>query len=118
VDHPNRKGVDQMTKIPSIEKTEDFIYRFEVRIGTPLHDSDKPHLLVFEAGTSKAGTFHSLDVTVFRDGQQSTDVELRSFEHRREPNMTFVKFSFHDAMHNVMEHNYLLSLILRYLLAD
>ena len=41
-------GAQPMTKIPSIEKTEDFIYRLEIKRGTPLHDPNVPHLLAFE----------------------------------------------------------------------
>jgi hypothetical protein len=111
----NIAGTVGLTKIPSIEKTEDFIYRFEIKRGTPLHDPNEPHLLAFENGTSKAGIFHSLDVTVFRDGQKTVDVELQSFEHWRDSNLTCVRFKFHDTTHNVIEHDYLLSVILRYL---
>jgi hypothetical protein len=104
-----------MTRIPSTEKTEDFIYRFEIKKGTPLHDPDKPHLLVHENWTSVAGSFHSMDVTILRDGQRANDIEFLSFERVRQPDMTFVKFTYYDSTHRVMDHDYLLTVILRYL---
>jgi hypothetical protein len=103
-----------MTKIPSIENTEDYIYRFEIKKGTPLHDPDKPNLLVFEQFTEPAGVFHSLDVTIFRDGKRANDIEFRNFEHLRDPHLTRVIFSFCDNTQRVSEHDYLLTIILRY----
>ena len=85
-----------MTKIPSIETTEDFIYRLEIKWGTPLHDPDMPHLLAFEQFIGPAGTFHSMDVTTLRDGQHVKDIEFRSFEHVSQRDMTYTKFTFHD----------------------
>ena len=106
-----------MTKIPSIEKTEDFIYRSEIKKGTPLHDPDVPHLLAFELHTGPGGTLHSMDVTTIRDGQHANDVEFRSFEHvRQHPKITYLKFIFHDNSNRVIEHDYLLTVILRYLI--
>jgi len=43
------KEQERMAKIPSIEKTDDFIYRFEVKKSSR-GVSDDPHLLVFEGG--------------------------------------------------------------------
>ncbi len=105
-----------MTKIPSTEETDDFIYRFEIRKGTPLHDPNKPHLLVFEQCVGPAGSFHSMDVTILRDGKRANDIEFRSFEHLREPNMTHIKFRFCDDANRVSSHDYLLTIILRYLI--
>jgi hypothetical protein len=105
-----------MVRIPSIEKTEDFIYRFEIKRGIPLHDPDDPHLLAFEGFVGPAGLFHSMDVTALRDGKRANDIEFRSFEHVREPNMTYVKFKFYDRANQVIEHDYLLTAILRYLI--
>jgi hypothetical protein len=107
-----------MTKIPSIEKTEDFIYRFEIQKGAPLHDPDKPNHLVAEQFIGPTGVFHSTDVTVFRDKLRANDVELRGFEHLRDSNLTFVKFTLHDSAHHVPDHDYLLTVILRYLQDD
>jgi hypothetical protein len=55
-----------MTKIPSIEATEDFICRFEVKRGSPLHDPDNPNLLLIEQFIGPAGIFHSMDVPVLK----------------------------------------------------
>jgi hypothetical protein len=104
-----------MTRIPSTEKTEDFIYRFEIKKGTPLYNSDEPNLLVLEDFVGPAGVFHSLDVTVLKDGQRANDIEFRSFEHVCQPNMTYVKFKFYDMTQNTMEHDFLLTIVLRYL---
>ena len=71
-----------MTKIPSIEETEDFIYRFEIKKGAPLHDPGNPHFLVFEQFIGPTGVFHSMDVYRFSEqGLHANDIELRSFEH-------------------------------------
>lgn len=104
-----------MTRIPSTEKTEDFIYRFEIEKGTPLHDIKDQNLLVFEHGVDPANSFHSLDVTVLRDGKRAVDVELASFERFPQPEMTYVKFCFRDRAYPVIDHDYLLTVILRYL---
>jgi hypothetical protein len=106
-----------MTKIPSIEKTEDFIYRFEIKRGAPLHDPDKPNFLVSEQFIGPSGVFHSMDITVLRDGLRANDIEFLSFEHLRDSNLTYLTFEFRDAQH-VMDHDYLLSVILRYLQND
>jgi hypothetical protein len=105
-----------MVRIPSIEKTEDFIYRFEIKRGIPLHDPNDPHLLGFEQFVGPAGLFHSIDVVALRDGQRANDIEFRSFEHLRQPEMTYVKFKLYDHASHVTEHDYLLTVILRYLI--
>lgn len=107
-----------MTKIPSIEKTEDFIYRFEIKKGASLHDRDEPHLLVLEGFIGPVGVFHSMDVTVFRNGHRATDIEFRGFDHFRDTNITSVKYTFYDSAHRVTDHDYLLTVILRYLQND
>lgn len=104
-----------MTRIPSTEKTQDFIFRLEIKKGTPLHDPDKPHLLVFEQYVEPAGSFYSMDALIVRDGQRASDVELRGVEHLRGSNLTCVNFSFYDSTHRIMEHDYLLTTILRFL---
>ena len=104
-----------MARIPSTERTDDFIYRFEIKTGTPLPDPDDPHLLVIEGFVGPAGLFHSMDLTISRDGQRANDIEFRSFEHFREPNMTHVKFMFRDKTYHVIRHAYMLTIILRYL---
>jgi hypothetical protein len=104
-----------MATIPTIERTEDFIYRLEVKKGTPLRDHGEPNVLVFEQGVELATGFHSMDVMVLRDMARASDIEFRSFEHFRDRHMTFVRFIFHDHLHDVMAHDYLLTVILRYL---
>jgi hypothetical protein len=109
------KEQERMAKIPSTEKTDDFIYRFEVK-NSSRGVSEDPHLLVFEGGIGPGNGFHSMDVTILRDRQRANDVELHSFERFPEPNMTYIKFAFYDASHMVSDHDYLLTVILRYLL--
>ena len=105
-----------MTKIPSIEKTEDSIFRLEIKKGSPPTNSDAPHLLAFEQFIEPVGIFHSMDVTIFRDGQRANDVEFYSFQHVRQPTMTYIHFAFHDYHSCVAEHDYLLTVVLRYLI--
>ena len=106
-----------MTRIPSIEKTDDFIHRIEIKRGAPLHDPNAPHLLAFEQFVGPpAGVFHSVDVTILRDRQRVNDVEFHSFEHNPDRNMTYVKFAFYDYENRVTDHDYLLTVILRYLI--
>ena len=105
-----------MTKIPSIEKTEDFIYRLEIKRGTPLHDPSVPNLLAFDQFIGSAGAFHSMDVTILRDGQRANDIEFHTFEHACQADMTYVRFTFHDHANRVPDHDYLLTVILRYLI--
>jgi hypothetical protein len=106
-----------MTKIPSIEKTEDFIYRIEIKRGAPLHNPDGPHLLAFEQFIGPGGgAFHSVDVTILRDRQRVNDIDFYSFEHIRQCDITYVKFTFYDHAHCVTDHDYLLTVILRYLI--
>lgn len=102
-----------MAKIPSTEKTNDFIYRMEVKSGTSLR-ADDPHLLIIEEFVGPAGSLHSMDITILRDGQRVDEVEFRSFEHSRQPNITYIKLVFYDHAHNVVRHNYLLTIVLRY----
>jgi len=105
-----------MTKIPSIEKTEDFIYRLEIKRGTPLSDPDVPHLLAFEQLINHVGAFHSMDVTILRDGERANDIEFYSFKHARQHDMIHASFTFYDNTNRVIEHDYLLKVILRYLI--
>ena len=57
-----------------------------------------------------------MGVTVLRDGQRVNDIEFRSFEHVPQDNMTYVKFTFHDNTKRVIDHDYLLTVMLRYLI--
>jgi len=105
-----------MTKVPSIEKTEDFVFAMEIKKGTPLKDPNAPHLLVFEEFVGSVGSFHSMDVITLRDGQRSNDIEFYSFEHARKDDVAHVNFTFYDNANRVNEHDYVLKLILRYLI--
>jgi hypothetical protein len=104
-----------MTKIPSTEETGDFIYRFEIKKGTPPYNPDNPNHLVTEQFIGPTGVFHSMDITVFRDKVRANDVEFCGFEHLRDSNLTFVRFTLHDRVHHVIDHDYLLTIVLRYL---
>lgn len=103
-------------KIPSIEKTEDFVYSLEINKGAPLNDPVAPHLLVFEQFIGSVGPLHSMDVVALRDGQRANDMEFHSFEHVRHAGIAHVKFRFYDNTNRVTEHNYILKVILRYLI--
>jgi hypothetical protein len=113
-----------MTKIPSNQSTNDFIFREEWQKGYPLRDPDNPHLLVIDGMFNPStcsdepiglGAFHSLDVTVFRDGKQANDVALLTFHHRRHEMNFWFSLEFTDAANIVSEHKYLATVILRYL---
>jgi hypothetical protein len=116
-----------VTKIPSNQSTNDFIFREEWQKGYPLRDPDDPHLLVIDGlfnpstcsdePVASLGSFHSLDVTVFRDGKQANDVNLRTFHHRRHEMDCYYSLEFSDAGNTVSEHEYLVTVILRYLVA-
>lgn len=105
-----------MARIRSTEETDDFIYRVEIKMGEPLYDKNIPNLLVFEQYIEPAGPFHSMDVTILRDGQRVRDVEFRSFDHLPGPSMSYFKFAFHENARRITNHNYLLTVILRYLI--
>jgi hypothetical protein len=60
----------------------------------------------------------SIDVTVFRNELRANDVEFRGFEHLLDSNLTLVEFTFDDSTHHVMDHDYLLTVISRYLQDD
>ena len=105
-----------MTKIPSIEKTADFIFRSEIKKGTVQHEPDAPHLLFFFLFVTPVGPFHSVDVVTFRDGRRTNDIEFYSFEHMRSGNTAYATFKFYDYANVITEHDYLLTVILRYLI--
>ena len=102
-----------MTKIPSNQLTNDFIFRLERQTGYALHDPEKPNLLVidglFDPSTvsdepiALLGAFHSLDVTVIRDGKQASDVDLIAFHHQRHEMSLWFSLEFSDAQNGVPE---------------
>src|SRR4051794_31538790 len=105
-----------MTKIPSIEKTDDYIYREKFNKGAPTQEPSEPDLLRFQIFTQATGPFHSMDITVLRDGQRANDVEFRSFEHFvSDDKSAFAVFKLYDRSGPVAEHDYILTAILRYL---
>ena len=106
-----------MTKIPSVEKTDDYIYREKFNKGAPIVEPSDPHRLLFQIFSQATGPFHSMDITVLRDGHRMHDVEFRSFEHVVFTDGTaFAVFKLYDHSGPVAEHDYLLTAILRYLI--
>jgi hypothetical protein len=116
---------DTMTKIPSNQSTHDFIFRIEVGKGYALRDTDNPHLLGIDGffdpsrcsdePIKSLGSFHSLDVTVLKNKKHSNEVELRTFHHQRHEMDCWFSLEFSDAGNTVSEHEYLITVILRYL---
>jgi hypothetical protein len=107
-----------MTKIPSVEKTDDYIYRAKFNKGAPIEEPDDPHLLLFQIFPQATGPFHSMDITILRDGHRANDVEFRSFEHfiSSGDNFAYAVFKLYDRSGPVSEHDYILTAILRYLI--
>jgi len=122
---PRRNGGEQstkfsngnrMTKIPSIEKTDDYIYRATRSKGAPIEDPNDPHLLLFQVFPQASGPFHSMDITVLRDGHRANDIEFRSFEHfMSSDGIAYAVVKLYDRSRSVVEHDYILTAILRYL---
>src|SRR3954468_16907885 len=105
-----------MTKIPSIEQTDDYIYRAKLNKGTPVVEDD-PHLLLFQIFPQATGPFHSMDITILRDGHRANDIEFRSFEHFISTDrFAYAVFKLYDKAGPVAEHDYILTAILRYLI--
>lgn len=105
-----------MTKIPSIEKTDDYIYRATRSKGAAIEDPNDPHLLLFQIFPQATGPFHSLDITMLRDGQRANDIEFRSFEHfMSSDRIAYAVFKLYDRSGPVSEHHFILTAILRYL---
>src|SRR4051812_44945685 len=107
-----------MTKIPSIEKTDDYIYRATRSKGAPIEDPNDPQLLLFQLFSQATGPFHSMDITMLRDGQCANDIEFRGFEHfvRSGDRLAYAVFKLYDRSTPVAEHDYMLTAILRYLI--
>ena len=106
-----------MTKIPSVEKTDDYIYREKFNKGIPIEEPSDPHLLLFQIFPQATGPFHSMDITVLRDGHRTHEVEFRSFEHFvSSDGSAYASFQLYDRSGPVAEHDYLLTAILRYLI--
>jgi hypothetical protein len=105
-----------MTKIPSVEKTDDYIYRAKLNKGPRIEDPNDPHLLLFQLFPQATGPFHSMDITILRDGHRANDVEFRSFEHFiSSDKFAYAVFKLYDRAGSVAEHDYILTAILRYL---
>src|SRR5436309_1885271 len=101
-----------MTKIPSTEKTDDYIYRAKRDKGAPIEDPNDPHLLLFQIFPEATGPFHSLDIIVLRDGHRANDVEFRSFEHyASDEKSAFALIKLYDRSGPVADHEYMLTAI-------
>lgn len=108
-----------MTQIPSTQRTDDFVYSFEIRKDDSLFDPTAENLLVFDDFVPVAGSFHSLDIIALRDGNRTNDLEFLSFEHTRvAANIGHIKIKLCDGAARVREHHYILKLVLRYLRED
>jgi hypothetical protein len=109
-----------VANIPSIEKTDDLIFRSKIPKGTPPNEPTDPHLLVFEIFVEPVGPFHSVDVTPFRDGARAPDIGFWGFDHilPARCSCAYLRFKFYDRAHCTTEHDYLLTVILRYLTAN
>src|SRR4051794_23315252 len=106
-----------MTKIPSVEKTDDYIYRAKLNKGPRIEDPNDPHLLLFQIFAQATGPFHSMDITILRDGHRANDIEFRSFEHFISTDgSAYAVFKLYDRAEPVTEHDYILTAILRYLI--
>jgi len=104
-------------RIPSIKDTDDYIYRAKFNKGAPIEEPSDPHLLLFQIFAQATGPFHSMDITVLRDGQRANDVEFRSFEHFIfDDKSAYAVFKLYDRSGLVADHDYILTAILRYLI--
>jgi hypothetical protein len=107
-----------VTKIPSVEKTDDYIYRAKINKGPRVEEPEDPHMLLFQIFPEATGPFHSMDITILRDGRRANDVEFRSFEHfgSSKDTLAYAVFKLYDRSGPVAEHDYILTAILRYLI--
>ena len=106
-----------MTRIPSTQQTDDFIFRYLIKKGAPHSSPDILDLLEFDGFVSPAGPIHSIDVTMHRDRKPAPEIELRSIEYMPQGDAAFVLFKFRDRGKHVAEHEYVLTAILRYFAA-
>jgi hypothetical protein len=105
-----------MVNIPSIEKTDDYIFRAELKKGATREADEPVNLVTFEHFAGAAGVLHSVDFVTHRDGQRANDLEFQSFEHHvTSPEIAFVRLKFLDLTSAVIDHDYLVTVILRYL---
>jgi hypothetical protein len=100
-----------MTRIPSIDDTDDLV--FHIR---PQKDPDSPaNLLIFEKFVRPSGPLHSMEVYTFRDKARVHDIELLEFKHHVGTGPTFVRLTFTDLSPSPGDHDYILKLILRFI---
>lgn len=105
-----------MAKIPSIEKTNDYIFRAELKKGAPREADEPANLVRFEHFIEAPGPLHSIDFVTYRDGTRANDLRFQSFEHHVGPPETaFVQLKFLDPVYAAVDHDYLVTVILRYL---
>ena len=105
-----------MVQIPSIENTDDYIFRAQIDKGTLPRTGENPNILTFVFFVEPTGPLHSVDFVILRDGQRANDIEFRIFKHLVAAKIADVRFKFFDHAHPAMEHDYLLTVILRYLI--
>lgn len=111
-----------MPKIPSLERTEDFIIRKVIERGSVQPADTEPNCLVewifmdpqksMDLPPVELDALHSFDITVHRDGQRVGDVHLRSFQSAED---NVIALELVDDNHVVAEHEYVVTMILRYL---
>lgn len=112
-----------MSQIPSTQRTSDFINRYHHPKSCPLREHDKPYLFAIYGWVTPAtssdepvlaNAFHSLDVVTFRDGVQVKDIDLRSFRHIQRQEHTEFELELCDIGNVVTEHDYIVTVVLRY----
>jgi hypothetical protein len=105
-----------MARIPSIEKTDDYIFRMELKKGMVRHPDEPANLVTFEHFAAPTGPLHSIDFITYRDGARAEDLEFLSFDHSPSVGLAFVRLKFLDPAYPAVEHDYLITVILRYLI--
>ena len=104
-----------MASIPSIETTDDYIFRMELKKGMVRWPDDPPNLIMFEHFAAPTGPLHSIDFVTYRDGARAKDLEFLSFDHSPAAGLALVRLKFLDPAYPAFEHDYLVTVILRYL---
>jgi hypothetical protein len=114
-----------MPHIPSLERTEDLIFRELITRGTQQLACNNPHDFIvdlffeplnhFDEPKPTLGAVHSFAITVRRDGIPANDIQLQHVRHRRGEQFSVLIIQMRDDQCVVAEHEYLVTIILRYL---